>query len=213
MSLTDKQKEELEYLVKWKGYTVKDACLCIPGITYSQGSKYARRVGLKPIYKDKEWLQKQYDELITTKAICEKYGFSSDTLYQQAKKLEIVKHPDIKSYAVRKYTVNEKYFEVIDTPEKAYWLGFIMADGSISKSSKDCPYNRLDVLLKDDESEELLLNSFLKDINSNSVIQHRTIKNKKKDFESDELSVRINSKIFVSHLIESGIEQIGRAHV
>jgi hypothetical protein len=31
----------------------------------------------------------------------------------------------------RQYTVNDAYFEVIDTPEKAYWLGFITADGCI----------------------------------------------------------------------------------
>lgn len=36
--------------------------------------------------------------------------------------------------------INDAYFNIIDTPEKAYWLGFIYADGWISKhihSSKD----------------------------------------------------------------------------
>lgn len=37
---------------------------------------------------------------------------------------------------VRKHFFNENYFENIDTEEKAYWLGFIAADGSIVKSSK-----------------------------------------------------------------------------
>lgn len=32
----------------------------------------------------------------------------------------------------RKYTINENYFKNIDTEEKAYWLGFIYADGYIS---------------------------------------------------------------------------------
>jgi hypothetical protein len=31
----------------------------------------------------------------------------------------------------RKYTCNYRYFENIDTPEKAYWLGMLMADGCI----------------------------------------------------------------------------------
>lgn len=35
--------------------------------------------------------------------------------------------------AHRKYTFDFNYFEVIDTQEKAYWLGFIYADGSLSK--------------------------------------------------------------------------------
>lgn len=35
-----------------------------------------------------------------------------------------------------KYTYNSNYFNVIDTPEKAYWLGFIAADGCVSINSK-----------------------------------------------------------------------------
>lgn len=30
--------------------------------------------------------------------------------------------------------VNEEYFKVIDTPEKAYWLGFVCSDGHITPS-------------------------------------------------------------------------------
>ena len=31
----------------------------------------------------------------------------------------------------RKNQVNKEYFKIIDTEEKAYWLGFIMADGCV----------------------------------------------------------------------------------
>lgn len=33
----------------------------------------------------------------------------------------------------RRYNLNENYFEVIDSCEKAYWLGFIAADGYITR--------------------------------------------------------------------------------
>lgn len=36
----------------------------------------------------------------------------------------------------RKYKFNENYFEIIDTPDKAYWLGFIAADGYITKRTQ-----------------------------------------------------------------------------
>lgn len=32
----------------------------------------------------------------------------------------------------RKYQTNEKYFDIINTEEKAYWFGFLLADGYIS---------------------------------------------------------------------------------
>ena len=34
----------------------------------------------------------------------------------------------------KKYTLNENTFKQIDTGEKAYWLGFILADGLIDNS-------------------------------------------------------------------------------
>ena len=37
--------------------------------------------------------------------------------------------------AARKYTFNEHYFDAIDTPDKAYWLGFIAGDGCISNGA------------------------------------------------------------------------------
>lgn len=36
--------------------------------------------------------------------------------------------------AALKYNFNENYFENIDTEEKAYWLGFLLADGYITKT-------------------------------------------------------------------------------
>jgi hypothetical protein len=33
----------------------------------------------------------------------------------------------------RKYFLDDAYFSVLDTPEKAYWLGFLYADGAIVK--------------------------------------------------------------------------------
>jgi hypothetical protein len=35
---------------------------------------------------------------------------------------------------LRKYTLNENFFENIDSEEKAYWLGFISADGCINRN-------------------------------------------------------------------------------
>lgn len=36
----------------------------------------------------------------------------------------------------RRYDVNHDYFEIVDTEHKAYWLGFIAADGYVTKQEK-----------------------------------------------------------------------------
>lgn len=36
---------------------------------------------------------------------------------------------------LRKYDLNQEYFDVIDTQNKAYFLGFLYADGNVSKSN------------------------------------------------------------------------------
>lgn len=56
----------------------------------------------------------------------------------------------------RKNTVGDTYFDKIDTQEKAYWLGFLWADGSISKTAKRASGpNRLRITQKWSEKAHL----------------------------------------------------------
>ena len=57
----------------------------------------------------------------------------------------------------RKYYFNENYFQDINSEEKAYWLGFLYADGSISK------INVISIALKAEDKNHLL--KFLKNVN------------------------------------------------
>ena len=49
----------------------------------------------------------------------------------------------------RLYTLNEKIFNQIDSQEKAYWFGFLCADGSIHKSSTNQHVIQCKLSLKD----------------------------------------------------------------
>lgn len=62
------------------------------------------------------------------------------------------------------YKVNDNYFKNIDSEEKAYWLGFIYADGYITKPSN------IGISLKD--TDDLHLTKFLKCINSDYPINY-----------------------------------------
>jgi hypothetical protein len=42
--------------------------------------------------------------------------------------------PRGRSEAHRRYAVDEAFFDVINTEEKAYWLGFLTADGTIREN-------------------------------------------------------------------------------
>jgi hypothetical protein len=52
----------------------------------------------------------------------------------------------------RRYTLDETYFDQIDTPDKAYWLGFIAADGCVIEDPAGRPaYLRVDLARCDDD--------------------------------------------------------------
>ena len=64
------------------------------------------------------------------------------------------------------YCCNEKYFEKIDSPEKAYWLGFIAADGNIYK--REGHLSLLSISIKDTDIK--LLQELQKDLSTTKPI-------------------------------------------
>lgn len=75
-----------------------------------------------------------YENDIITKEIKEKFNISNDTIRKVLRKHK--KEPIYslnKHQRARLYQYNERIFENMDTPEKAYWLGLLMGDGCISK--------------------------------------------------------------------------------
>jgi|688.fasta_scaffold289148_2 hypothetical protein len=71
----------------------------------------------------------------------------------------------------RRYDVNHKYFEKIDSEEKAYWLGFLYADGYIRERKFG---NSLELKLSVKDNEHLEL--FRRCLNSNHKISYRISK-------------------------------------
>jgi len=67
---------------------------------------------------------------------------------------------------IRKHFFNEDYFEIIDNSDKAYWLGFIAADGAVCKSSKYNSY-RLSISVEEKDIEHL--RKFLSSVGGNDI--------------------------------------------
>ena len=68
----------------------------------------------------------------------------------------------------RKYDVNHSFLEKIDTEEKAYWLGFIYADGYVSLRKSD-KQKKVGIALSVKDKEHI--DRFSKDINSTYPIK------------------------------------------
>lgn len=80
-------------------------------------------------YKD-EIIKLYVEEKLSCKNISVKVNASLSGVYDALKRWEI-KTRDL-SESHREYKVDEYFFNTIDTEEKAYWLGFVYADGYIT---------------------------------------------------------------------------------
>lgn len=95
-----------------------------------------------------------------------------------------------------KLALDIDYFKTIDTPEKAYWLGFICADGCIYKNG-----GKLTIMVKDRE----ICEKFKRAIKSDHKISDREVYDKRTDKTYTESSIQITNALFVSNIISLGV--------
>jgi phage antirepressor YoqD-like protein len=96
----------------------------------------------------------------------------------------------------RKYIVNEDSFETIDTEEKAYWLGFLYADGYVSE--QPTPY--IELALKEGDYRHLV--KFTEFLQSDVPIKRKEISINNKVAVA--FRVIVNSRKMVNDLISNG---------
>lgn len=70
-----------------------------------------------------------YENGASTEELADICEVNVKTIYKILKEAGVVLQPN----RYRKYKFNEHYFDTLDTTEKAYWLGFLFADGSVAK--------------------------------------------------------------------------------
>lgn len=112
---------------------------------------------------DEVQILKDYNSNVAIKDIMAKYDIKSIKTIYDIKKREGREH----NIPNKKYQVNENYFEKIDTEEKAYWLGFLYADGNVRMHK-----NRSGILkLKLKQSDKQHIEKFNSSLNSNYPIK------------------------------------------
>lgn len=149
--------------------------------------------------KEEDEILKKYYTQLGTKGVM-KYlpNRNAQSIYDRARKLNIkCKSHFIINKNNKKYNkYNEDYFETIDTPDKAYWLGFIYADGYITTSNRwgiELQYN--------DISHLQLLNKCL---NSNVEIKSRLKKSPSGSINKVAYILISNKKMYLD-LLKNGV--------
>lgn len=105
---------------------------------------------------------------------------------------------------MRKYKVNEDYFKFIDTEEKAYWLGFLYADGCVTQATKYSKRLQVNLSIKDIDHLEILR----KNLESTSGIREFLNDSSKQGFgKSMQCRLTVNSNKLCSDLEDKGCKQ------
>lgn len=116
-------------------------------------TKFAKEINIyQNISKiSKEEKQKIIDGyyIYSSKELAEKYNIS------QSYVTAIWSKAGLKDKTSRVYTLNETFFNKIDTDEKAYWLGFIAADGCVYEP-KDNRQKILSIGLQNTDKDHLI---------------------------------------------------------
>lgn len=162
-------------------------------------ARYISKAGIKKIEViDEDIINKviiDYIENNLTATDCaKKHNISRTTLLRHIKQKEI-----LKNYTTIKREYNRNFFEIIDCEEKAYWLGFIAADGCITKQETN-----LDIGLQYSDRTHLV--KFIESINGEiDMIIDKTINCglNNKLYRSSRLT--IGSKKMCQDLIKLGL--------
>lgn len=126
------------------------------------------------------------NDKLSQKEIANKFNCCSETIH----KILIRNNIETKIQPRKNKHTNENYFEKIDTEQKAYFLGFLFADGNVHKNQLS-----LEIHVKDRE----LLEIFKQELNLDSKISYR------KRTNTEVCRICITSKKICNDLEQYGI--------
>lgn len=192
---------EIKQMWCYENNTILDITDALP-VGQSIVRRCIKKYNLDRCYKDKNWLhRKHYIERKNTVEMAAEAKCSFWTIRDWMKKHKLEICTEIANDRKRKYTFNHDYFKEVDTEEKAYWLGFLVADGSMSSSTSA-------VTLSQSTKDKHHLQKFLDAIESDYVIEDY-INNSNLTKQKHEMSrVVISSRRFHNHLIDKGMKPL-----
>lgn len=138
----------------------------------------------------KEEIIKDYNAGFTNKQLRDKYLVSVQTIYN------ILLSANVKKKFGRFYDFNQQYFDNIDTPDKAYFLGWLYSDGNNYPLSGH-------IQLKLQHEDKAILETFSHYV-SGGLCNIRNVKRKE---SKDQVCLKLSSMYMSKKLEEKGVIQ------
>lgn len=152
-------------------------------------------------YMNKAYMVELYNKYRSGKKISKLLNCNEKTIYAWLEKHGI-DTSETGSQGARKHFYNEDYFKKIDTERKAYFLGFILADGCVYLGANKNSY-RFQMNLQ--TQDKYILEELQKDIGSDYKIQDKQFGYKKNGDPKFISLLKINSSKLCEDLINLGV--------
>lgn len=133
-----------------------------------------------------------YKNRLSTKKIAELYGSSQNTISRFLKKNDV----EVTRRRCRK-NIDSNYFDTINSTLKAYFLGFIAADGSVYKSGRKIVFS-----LAIQSSDRIILEKLSEELSGSDILVGNSFTRENGHSTTD---VRFSDEIFVNCLLKQGI--------
>ena len=146
-------------------------------------------------YKDKKWLIEMREKHGSGAQIAKATGYPVTSINRYIRKYKL--RPTQK--APVSIIMNHDFFETIDSEEKAYWLGFLMADGNVHDRSDKNFEISLKLATKDRDS----VIAFKKALSSNAMLEE--FERKRRETTTYSTCVRFVSNKMATDLAAHGL--------
>lgn len=149
-------------------------------------------------YTNREWLEKEYTAKGPSR-LAEELGINHKTINYWVNKFGISK---IGCGAnAKKHRVESDFFRTIDSEEKAYWLGFLMADGCVYHGDSASSLRfQINLSSRDRAHLELFNNTIKSDYDVASKTVHLS-----NGTAYDVCQLKVDNTQFCSYLLDQGI--------
>lgn len=152
------------------------------------------------LYRNEEWLRNQFELYKTPTEVAKQTGFARTCITRYATKFGIYQTRGTRE---SKLHIRSDYFKKIDSSNKAYFLGFIMADGCMYQKKDESKHYQFSIKIQ--ERDVNILEKFCEEIEFDKTkIRYRT--STRNNTECKTVEIQINNQDFCKDLINHGIQ-------